>query len=110
MDCLETLSKEELEKFAKRHPDLHFEPGEVISAPWEKNEQLLILKKERVRIYRIWQGREQTLAHIEQGTVLAAHRLDGSYLEAMEPAIILPLPKEGALRLFKRHPEVAWRL
>jgi CRP-like cAMP-binding protein len=110
VDCLETLSEEELENFAKRHPDDYFEPGEVISTPWEQNESLLILKKGRVRIYRIWQGREQTLDHVEEGTVLAAHRLDGSYVEAMEPVIILPLAKEGALRLFKRHPEVAWRL
>jgi len=110
VDCLETLSEEELEKFAKRHPDAYYEPGEIISTPWEKNERLLILKKGRVRIYRIWQGREQTLAHVEHGTALGANRLHGSYVEAMEPVIILSLAKEDALRLFKRHPEVAWGL
>ena len=110
VDCLEPLSKEELEEFAKRQPDDYFGPGEIISTPWEEDERLLILKQGRVRIYRIWYGREQTMAHVEQGTVLAAHRLHGSYVEAMEPVIILALAKEVALRLFTRHPEVAWRL
>jgi CRP/FNR family transcriptional regulator, cyclic AMP receptor protein len=110
VDCLKPLSKEELEEFAKGHPDGYFEPGEIISTPWEEDERLLILKKGRVRIYRMWHGREQTLAHVEHGTVLATHRLHGSYVEAMEPVIILPLAKEGALRLIERHPEVAWQL
>jgi len=48
VDCLETLSEEELEKFAKRHLDAYYEPGEIISTPWEKNGRLLILKKGRV--------------------------------------------------------------
>ena len=111
VDCLKTLVEEELEELAKKHPDAYFEPGEIISTPWEDDERLLILKKGRVRIYRMWQGREQTLAHVEPGTALAAHRLHGSYVEAMEkPVIILPLAKEAALRLIERHPEVAWRL
>jgi CRP/FNR family cyclic AMP-dependent transcriptional regulator len=110
VDCLKPLSKEELEEFAKRHPDDYFEPGEIISAPWKEDERLLILKDGRARIYRVWQGREQTLAHVEHGTVLAAHRLHGSYVEAMEPVIIIPLAKEAALRLIERHPEVAWLL
>jgi CRP/FNR family transcriptional regulator, cyclic AMP receptor protein len=110
VDCLKPLSKEELEEFAKRQPDVYFEPGDILSTPWEEDERLLILKKGRVRIYRMWQGREQTLAHIEHGTVLAAHRLHGSYVEAMEPVIVLALAKEAALRLIERHPEVAWRL
>jgi len=110
VDCLKPLSKEELEEFAKRQPDIYFESGEILSTPWEEDERLLILKKGRVRIYRMWQGREQTLAHIEHGTVLAAHRLHGSYVEAMEPVIVLPLAKEATLRLIERHPEVAWLL
>jgi hypothetical protein len=53
VDCLKPLSKEELEEFAKRHPDDYFEPGEIISAPWKEDERLLILKDGRARIYRI---------------------------------------------------------
>src|SRR5215211_1130219 len=93
VDCLKPLSKEELEEFAKRQPDVYFEPGEILSTPWEEDERLLILKKGRVRIYRMWQGREQTLAHVEHGMTLTAHWPQGSYVEAMEPVIILPLPK-----------------
>jgi len=110
VDCLKPLSKEELEEFAKRQPDAYYEPGEILSTPWEEDERLLILKKGRIRIYRMWQGREQTLAHVEHGTALAAHRLHGSYVEAMEPVIVLALAKEAALRLIERHPEVAWLL
>lgn len=110
VDCLKPLSKKELEEFAKRQPDAYYEPGEILSTPWEEDERLLILKKGRIRIYRMWQGREQTLAHVEHGTALAAHRLHGSYVEAMEPVIVLALAKEATLRLIERHPEVAWLL
>jgi CRP/FNR family transcriptional regulator, cyclic AMP receptor protein len=110
VDCLKPLSKEELEELAKKHPDDYFGRGEIISAPWEEDERLLIIEKGRVRIYRMWQGREQTLTHVDHGTVLATHRLHGSYVEAMEPVIILPLAKEAALRLIEGHPEVAWRI
>jgi CRP/FNR family transcriptional regulator, cyclic AMP receptor protein len=110
VDCLKPLSKEEVEEFAERHPDTYFEPGELLSTPWKEDERLLILKKGRVRIYRMWQGRKQTLSQVEHGTVLAAHRLHGSYVEAMEPVIIVSLAKETPLHLFERHPEVAWRL
>jgi CRP/FNR family cyclic AMP-dependent transcriptional regulator len=110
VDCLKPLSKEELEEFAKRHPDDYFGPGEIISTPWEEDERLLIIKKGRLRIYRMCQEREQELAHVEHGTALAAQRLHGSYVEAMEPVIIIPLAKEEVLRLIEEHPAVAWRL
>jgi CRP/FNR family transcriptional regulator, cyclic AMP receptor protein len=110
VDCLKPLTKEELEEFAKRQTDTLFEPRQILHTPWEEDERLLILKQGRVRIYRMWQGREQTLAHVEHGTALAAHRLHGSYVEAMEPVIILSLSKRDALRLIEGHPEVAWRL
>src|SRR5215218_6368174 len=110
VDCLKPLSKEELEEFAKRQPDAYYEPGEIISTPWEEDERLLIIKKGRVRIYRMYQEREQELAHVEHGTALAANQLHGSYVEAMEPVIIIPLAKEEVLRLIEGHPAVAWRL
>jgi len=110
VDCLKPLSREELEEFAKGHPDAYFQPGELLSTPWEEDERLLILKKGRIQIYRIWQGRKQVLSQVEHGTALAAHRLHGSYVEAMEPVIVLSLAKGAALRLIERHPEVAWWL
>jgi len=110
VDCLKPLSREELEEFAKGHPDAYFQPGELLSTPWEEDERLLILKKGRIQIYRIWQGRKQVLSQVEHGTALATHRLHGSYVEAMEPVIVLSLAKGAALRLIERHPEVAWWL
>src|SRR5829696_2446715 len=53
VDCLKPLSKEELEEFAKRQPDAYYEPGEILSTPCEEDERLLILKKGRIRIYRM---------------------------------------------------------
>ena len=110
VDCLKLLSREELEEFAKSHPDAYFEPGELLWTPWEEDERLVILKKGRIQIYRMWQGRKQVLSQVEPGTALATHRLHGSYVEAMEPVIVLFLAKGAALRLIERHPEVAWRL
>src|SRR5829696_40612 len=110
VDCLKPLSREELEEFAKGHPDAYFQPGKLLSTPWEEDERLLILKKGRIQIYRIWQGRKQVLSQVEHGTALATHRLHGSYVEAMEPVIVLSLAKGAALRLIERHPEVAWWL
>ena len=110
VDCLKPLSREELEEFAKGHPDAYFQPGKLLSTPWEEDERLLILKKGRIQIYRIWQGRKQVLSQVEHGTALATHRLHGSYVEAMEPVIVLSLAKGAALRLIERHPEMAWWL
>src|SRR5215216_402365 len=110
VDCLKPLSREELEEFAKGHPDSYFQPGKLLSTPWEEDERLLFLKKGRLQIYRIWQGRKQVLSQVEHGTALATHRLHGSYVEAMEPVIVLSLAKGAALRLIERHPEVAWWL
>jgi CRP-like cAMP-binding protein len=50
------------------------------------------------------------IAYVEGGTTLASHELRGSYVEAMEPAIVIPLAKEAALRLIESRPEVAWWL
>ena len=111
VDFLEPLSEEQLEKLARRCPDIHFRPKEIICTPRDHSDRFFILKEGRVRIYKLGlQGHEQILAEISDGTVLAAQRLQEMYLQALEPTTIVSLGPEGLEHLTDSNPKVALRL
>src|SRR5215217_3022355 len=94
VEILEPLSQEQLRELLRQSPDTHLDPGEIFYTPEDTTENLFILKKGRVRIFRTSSdGRELTLAEIEPGTIfgemaLTAQRLRGSYAQALEPSIL----------------------
>jgi CRP/FNR family cyclic AMP-dependent transcriptional regulator len=111
VDFLESLPEEELAKLIKRNHESHFRPKEIFSTPYEEDDRIFVIKKGRVRIYKIGpEGREQTLGELGDRTVLAAHRLHGSYGQALEPTTILALSEEELKRVFDSNPEVALQL
>jgi CRP/FNR family transcriptional regulator, cyclic AMP receptor protein len=111
VDFLESLPEEELAKLIKRNHESHFRPKEIFSTPYEEDDRIFVIKKGRVRIYKIGpEGREQTLGELGDRTVFAAHQLHGSYGQALEPATILALSEEELKRVFESNPEVALRL
>ena len=70
VDVLEPLSQKELEDFSERIPDTYVERGQVFFTPEDRSEALFLLKKGRVRIYRVApDGWEFTLAVVEAGTM-----------------------------------------
>jgi CRP/FNR family transcriptional regulator, cyclic AMP receptor protein len=112
VDFLEPLSEEEVEKLAKRCPDIRFEPNEIVCTPHDRSDRFFIIKEGRVRIYKLGpQGDQQTLAEISGGTVLAAERLyDETYVQALEPTTLVSLSREDVERLIEGNPKAALRI
>lgn len=116
VDILEPLSREEIKELSLRIPDTHAERGQTLYTPRESGEWLFMLKKGRVRIYRVSpDGREFTLAVVNAGTVfgemaLTAQRLENAYAEAMEPSVICAMKRQDLERLVMEKPQVGLKM
>ena len=116
VDVLEPLSKEEIENLARRLPDIRLGEGEFLYGPKERGEGIWLLKKGRVRVYRVDPGgREFTLEVLREGTVfgemgLGPRRLRSAHARAMEPSLLGFLGPEQLEDLIRRNPEVGIRL
>ncbi len=116
VDVLEPLSKKELEDFSERIPDTYVERGQVFYTPEDRSEALFLLKKGRVRIYRVAPDRwEFTLAVVEAGTMfgemaLTAQRMQEAYAEAAEPSYICILKSEDLEGLVRKNPDLGLRI
>src|SRR5215207_175079 len=115
VEILEPLSSEELRELLRQSPDTHLNPGETFYTPEDTTENLFILKKGRVRIYRQSYARELTLAEIEPATIfgemaLTAQRLRGSYAQALEPSILITMSRADLEHLMLKKPQVGIRI
>lgn len=116
VDILEPLTGEELEEFSRRIPDTHIEQGQIFYAPQERSEALFMLKKGRVRIYKVTpEGWEFTLAVVEAGMMfgemaLTAQRMWEAYAEATEPSDICILKNADLERIVRGNPEVGIKM
>src|SRR5215203_546289 len=116
VDILEPLSQEEIKELSRRIPDTHYRRGQILYAPKERSEALFMLKKGRVRIYRIGpEGREFTLTVVGAGTVfgemsLTAQRLENAYAEAMESAVVCKMRRQDLERLVMDKPQVGLKV
>jgi CRP/FNR family cyclic AMP-dependent transcriptional regulator len=116
VDILEPLSGEQLEELSRRIPNIHVERNQVLYAPGERSEALFLLKRGRVRIFKVSPDeKEVTLFVVEPGTVfglmaLMVEQLHEEYAEAMEPADVCIIRWEDLERLVREHPEVALRM
>ena len=116
MDILEPLSREEIKELSRRIPDTHFQRGQILYAPKERSEALFMLKKGRVRIYRVGpDGREFTLTVVGAGTVfgemsLTAQRLENAYAEAMERVVVCKMRRVDLERLVLDKPQVGLKV
>jgi CRP/FNR family cyclic AMP-dependent transcriptional regulator len=115
VDIFESLSSEEIEHLSGQLRDTHLERGEMSYGPKDQTEKLFFLWKGKVRIYRISDGREFTLAIVEAGTVfgemtLTAQRLEGAYAQAMEPTQVSTMLREDLERLILEKPKVGLQI
>src|SRR5829696_1350573 len=119
VDILESLQKEEirelLDDLLQQNAEISLGAGEVFYTPQQPDGKLFILKKGRVRIYKMEGSREFTLEVVEAGTVFGevaftAHRLRDAYAEATEPSILLAMEREGVERLIREKPQVGIRM
>ena len=115
VEILEPLSEEELRELLRQSPDTHLNRGEIFYTPEDTTENLFILKRGRVRIFRTLDGRELTLAEIEPGTIfgemaLTAQRLRGAYAQALEPSILISMSRADLEHLMLNKPQVGIRI
>jgi CRP/FNR family transcriptional regulator, cyclic AMP receptor protein len=116
VDILEPLSREELAGLNWKHLDTHVESGETFFTPMDLCETLFILKKGRVRVYKMApDGREFTLAILQSGTIfgemtLTAQRLRNAYAQAMEPSDITTMCRADVENLILNKPKVGLQL
>jgi CRP-like cAMP-binding protein len=119
VDIFEGLSKEEVREILGdlllRHAEIDLQAGEVFYTPQEPDGKLFILKRGRVRIFKMEASREFTLEVLEAGTVFGEvaftpHRLRDAYAEATEPSILLAMERADVERLIQQKPQVGIRI
>ncbi len=112
VDIFEPLSPEELAGINWSHLSTRVGRGEVFYTPMDLAETLFVLIKGRVRIYKKSpEGREFTLAVVQEGTVfgemaLTAQQLREAYAEGMEPSEVAAMCRADVERLILDKP--AW--
>jgi len=116
VDILEPLSRAEIKELSRRIPDTYYQRGQTLYTPKERSEALFMLKKGRVRIYRVGpDGQEFTLTIVGAGTVfgemsLTAQRLENAYAEAMELAVVCKMKRHDLERLVMDKPQVGLKV
>ena len=108
VDIFEDLSKEEvreiLHDLLERNAEINLRAGEVFYTPQESDGKLFILKRGRVRIYKMEASREFTLEVVDAGTVFGEvaftpHAFRESYAQAMEPSVVFAMERAEVERL-----------
>jgi CRP-like cAMP-binding protein len=119
VDIFESLPKEEireiLDDLLKRNAEINLSAGGVFYTPQEPDGKLFILKKGRVRIYKMEGSRVFTLEVVDAGTVFGEvaftpHALRDAYAEAMESSILLAMERADVERLIRDKPQVGLRM
>jgi CRP-like cAMP-binding protein len=119
VDIFEDLSKWEvreiLHDLLQRNAEINLAAGEIFYTPQEPDGKLFILKRGRVRIYKMEASREFTLEVVEAGTVFGEvaftpHALRDAYAEAMEPSVLLAMERSDVERLIREKPQVGLRM
>ena len=119
VDIFESLDEVEirelLEDLLRRNAEITLGEGEVFYTPRQPDGKLFILKRGRVRIYKMEGSREFTLEVVNEGTVFGEvaftdHRLRDAYAQATEPTILLAMERSDVERLILQKPVVGLRL
>jgi CRP-like cAMP-binding protein len=113
--ALEPLSAEEARWLARRVPEVHIGRGQILYAPTAASRIIFVLLEGRVRLYKIFGGRELTLEMIEAGELFGhvpalAGRQRGTYAESLEYSRLALLSLDLLRRLVRENPEVGLRL
>jgi CRP/FNR family cyclic AMP-dependent transcriptional regulator len=105
VDIFCDLSEEEMAAIATAAPMKTYQAGEILYAPTQPSEVLFILKKGRVRVFRVSaDGRALTTAIITPGTIfgemvlLGQHMYD-NYAEALDDAVVCVMSRADVNRL-----------
>jgi CRP/FNR family transcriptional regulator, cyclic AMP receptor protein len=112
---LEPLSAEQARWLARRIPDVRFGAGQILYSPTAASRIIFVLLEGRVRLYKIFGGRELTLEIVAAGELFGdvaalAARQRGTYAESLEASRVALLSLELLRRVVRENPEVGLRL
>lgn len=116
VDIFCDLSAQEMEAIAAAAPMKTYHAGEILYSPTQPSEVLFILKKGRVRIFRVSSdGRALTSAIISPGTIfgemvlLGQHMYD-NYAEALDDTVVCVMSRTDVNRLLLTDARIAARI
>jgi CRP/FNR family transcriptional regulator, cyclic AMP receptor protein len=113
LELFRGLSEEDIEAIGHATTMTFCAPGQVLLSPDDPPEQIHIVKKGKVRAYRVSpEGRQLTLDIYDRGTILGDMRMLGqdrlpeAYVEAVEEGVICTISPEQLRRLIERYPPI----
>ena len=116
VDIFADLDEREMDAMAAAAPMKSYPAGEIIYSPHQPLEALFILKKGRIRIFRVSaDGRALTTAIITPGTifgemVIVGQQMHDSFAEAMDDVVVCVMTKDDVQRLLLGDQRIAARI
>lgn len=116
VDIFCDLSEAEMDALSQAAPMRMFDAGALIFTPHQPIETLFILKKGRIRIFRVSaDGRALTTAILEPGTIfgemiIVGQAMHDSFAEALDPVTTCAMSKADVRRLLLGDGRIAARI
>ena len=116
VDIFCDLDESEMDAMAQAAPMKTYPAGALIYTPHQPVETLFILKKGRIRIFRVSpDGRALTTAIIEPGTifgemVIVGQQMHDSFAEALDDVVVCVMTKADVRRLLLGDPRISARI
>lgn len=116
VDIFADLNDSEMDAMAAAAPMKSFAVGAMIFTPRQPMEALFILKKGRIRIFRVSSdGRALTTAIISPGTIfgemiIVGQQMHDQFAEALDPVVVCVMSKSDVRRLLLGDPRIAVRI
>lgn len=111
LELFSGLSETDIEAIGHATTMTHCHPGQVILSPDDPPDRIHILKRGKVRVYRVTpDGKQLTLDIYERGTILGdmsllgQDRLPEAYADAIDAAVICTITPDELRRLVERYP------
>jgi CRP/FNR family transcriptional regulator, cyclic AMP receptor protein len=116
VDIFCDLNEREMDTLSAAAPMKTYPRGALVYTPHQPVETLFILKKGRIRIFRISpDGRALTTAIIEPGTIfgemiIVGQQMHDSFAEALDEVVVCVMTKADVRRLLLGDPRIAARI
>ncbi|MGC9539608.1 Crp/Fnr family transcriptional regulator [Streptomyces sp. UG1] len=116
VDIFRDLSEPEMEAIAEAAPMKTYSAGEILHTPQQPSEVLFILKRGRVRIFRVSaDGRALTCAIISPGTIfgemaLLGQRMYDNFAEALDDVTVCVMSRADVHRFLLSDARIAARI
>lgn len=112
VDLFAGLSPAELKEISRTLPMQTCQVGGLVTSPDDEDERLYVIKRGRVRLYRLTpDGKQLTLEILDKGRIVGrmawlGQQLTDAYAEAIEDALICSFTPRELQRLIDRFPSV----